>query len=223
MINLGIVLGVFGSTFVAVGMNIQAMGTSVDVGCSQLSIIGFTIFIAAALVNFVAFAFAPATVIAPLEAIQFVSNLIWNKLVNRVIIGLRVLLGTALIIVGLVLAVMYGPRTGGQGYSIALLESYWAEPGWITFFAVTLLVVVVAEVTHYLYKKRAAEGQALWMQEEITMVSYLLGTSLISAQSVTFAKCMAEALEAAIAGTETPEADPPTPRTPRTPPTLRPL
>lgn len=45
---------------------------------SKTWIAGTCIFVSGSLVNFAAFRFAPATILAPLEAIQFVSNLLFS-------------------------------------------------------------------------------------------------------------------------------------------------
>ena len=83
---LGIIIHVVGSVGINIGQNLQAMGlealgpSMMHKPCSsKLWVIGMTTFIIASLVTFGALALASASVLVPLESIQFVVNLIFGK------------------------------------------------------------------------------------------------------------------------------------------------
>ena len=87
---LGIFAGVVGSIGINIGQNLQASGlAALDEAerhrptRSRLWVIGLGVFIAFSLINFGALALAPASVLTPLESIQFVTNIVWNKFVNN--------------------------------------------------------------------------------------------------------------------------------------------
>lgn len=81
--------------------------------------VGTIVFVSASVINFVAFAFAPASILAPLESLQFVSNLLFGKIVNKVPVTRRMLCGCGAVIAGTVLAVALGPS--GSAAANALL------------------------------------------------------------------------------------------------------
>ncbi len=107
-----------GSLAINNGQNLQAMGlarlaraaeaadpnwvpgTKIKPWKSRLWSIGMGVFIGGSLINFSAFTFAPASVLVPLETVQYVNNIFFNKVVNKVAVQKRVYLGVALAIAG---------------------------------------------------------------------------------------------------------------------------
>ena len=98
-IALGLVLGLLGSIAINTGNNLQSMGLQelqkkeeldeLDNGGSDGAekparapsesrtwVVGTTVFVTGALLNFASYAFAPSVMLAPLESIQFVTNII---------------------------------------------------------------------------------------------------------------------------------------------------
>ena len=77
---LGIGIAVVASVGINLGQNLQALGLqsseeAVARPCSSRTwVIGLTIFITGSLLNFAAFSFAAASVVVPIEAVQFVTN-----------------------------------------------------------------------------------------------------------------------------------------------------
>lgn len=70
--GLGIALGCVGSISINIGNNLQSRGLD-ELNPSQSTwLLGTVIFFVASIIQFVAFAFAPASVVAPLESLQFV-------------------------------------------------------------------------------------------------------------------------------------------------------
>lgn len=65
-------------------------------------IIGTVTFVAGSLLTFAAFAFAPQTILASIEGVQFVTNVLFGKFVLGMEISLNVVFGTAIIVAGVV-------------------------------------------------------------------------------------------------------------------------
>jgi hypothetical protein len=93
---IGVVMGIIGSVGINVGQNLQAAGLQAlalpmrTKPCnSRVWVIGMVIFISFSMLNFAALALAPASILTPLESIQFVSNVIYNKVVNDAIVSRR--------------------------------------------------------------------------------------------------------------------------------------
>lgn len=133
--GLGIALGCVGSISINIGNNLQAKGHAQlaaakagDAAAGQQPnwlALGTIVFVLASLIQFVAFAFAPASVVAPLESLQFVANIAFAKLVNRQTITSRMLGGTGLILLGTVLAVVFGPVDGTMLIPLEKLVAFW--------------------------------------------------------------------------------------------------
>ena len=89
--------------------------------------VGTICFVSASLINFLAFAFAPASILAPLESLQFVSNLLFAKFVNKVALTSRMIWGCCGVIFGLALAISLGPADVFT-FTIPKLVDFWTAP-----------------------------------------------------------------------------------------------
>ena len=113
---IGVCLGLLGSVGINVGQNIQSkglksLGSQQNKPCSSRTWrLGMFVFIVGSLTNFAAFAFAPATVCVALETSQYITNVIFNRFVNKVVIVPRIYLGVAMAICGTVFVVAFGPQ-----------------------------------------------------------------------------------------------------------------
>ena len=146
LMGLGILLGLLGSVMINVGNNVQALGMGMEAAQKDLDekeqskrpkvlwTTGTVAFIVGSVINFVAFVFAAASVLAPLEAIQFVSNLVFARFVTKVPVSKRMIAGSALIIAGTIGAVAGGPLTV-TSFTIADLRGFWRSPAWIAYVA----------------------------------------------------------------------------------------
>ena len=87
---IGVIMGLVSSIFINVGQNIQSLGAMArpeyqNNPCSSKTWrIGLYVFLFGSIGNQVSFTFAPASVLVPLEAVQFVTNVIFSKFVNKV-------------------------------------------------------------------------------------------------------------------------------------------
>ena len=87
---IGVIMGLVSSIFINIGQNIQALGATEtedakEHPCSSKTWrIGLYVFLFGSIGNQVSFSFAPASVLVPLEAVQFVTNVIFSKFVNKV-------------------------------------------------------------------------------------------------------------------------------------------
>ena len=103
--------------------------------------------------NFLAYAYAPATVVAPLGAVSVISNCVLASYVLKEEINGRNILGVALAVVGAVLIVCYAPSSD-KDLTITLLEEYMSEPGFIVFVLLILAALGLLFALPERYKKR---------------------------------------------------------------------
>ena len=204
---LGIALGCIGSLSINLGNNLQAKGlqtkqSSSDGGGGDKTLwaIGTAVFVMATLINFTAFGFAPASVVAPLESLQFVANLFFAKFVNKKTLTWRMLIGTAMILVGTVITVIFGPIDGTLIVSLDSLVAYWDAPGWLAYLAIVICIAGIAELTHGFYSHAQRRGESLPGQAAILPMSFATGTALLASQAVVQSKCFAEVVKLFAAG-----------------------
>jgi drug/metabolite transporter (DMT)-like permease len=204
-VMLGVVLCLFGSIGNNLGNNIQSLGLQRKAakeseragssgGISKTWIFGTVIFLSGALLIFTSFAFAPASLLAPIESIQFVSNVMFGKFVLGRTVTRKMLVGTCLIVAGTLLAVTSGSHES-QKLTVDDLIRYWVSPVWLAFVACIVTTAVVAWLVHQFFNLRMRQGKALHGHQWISPLTYALFSAIAGTQSVVQAKCMSELVE----------------------------
>jgi len=75
--------------------------------CQSITwVVGTAVFASGSLLNFAAFAFAPQSMLASLEGVQFVSNVILGKLLLGKVVTPMMYAGTAVVVAGVLLTVL---------------------------------------------------------------------------------------------------------------------
>jgi hypothetical protein len=201
-VPVGIVAGVVGSVGINIGQNLQATGLlalppedSLRPHKSRLWIFGLLIFILFSLVNFAALALAPASILTPLESIQFVTNIAWNKLVNRKAVSRRMLVGVLFALFGTVLTVVFGAQGGGC-HSAEVLSSYWTRVPWWAWFASSVSLALASWLLHASWSRRKRSGERLTRRAATTMpIAYTLAAALLGgSQMIVHSKVLSELL-----------------------------
>ncbi|CAN0194380.1 unnamed protein product, partial [Ectocarpus fasciculatus] len=72
--------------------------------------LGAVLLVAGSLVNFASFGFAPQSLLASLGSVQFISNVVFGKVILREMVTRRIILGTATIILGNTLTLCFSPH-----------------------------------------------------------------------------------------------------------------
>ena len=195
---LGIALACVGSVSINIGNNLQAKGHADD--NNGIWILGTCIFFLASIIQFVAFAFAPVSVVAPLESLQFLANLVFAKFINQQTIAPRAYLGTFLIFTGLILCLVNGPVDGKLLIPLDKLMAYWDSPAWIIYLSAILILAGLAELARGAYSSAAIEGETRCGQASLQPLAFSLSSALIGTQAVVQAKALAEATKLVIVG-----------------------
>ena len=184
-VPVGICMGVVGSVGINVGQNLQALGMQAlpeeergSPGKSKLWRTGLATFAVFALINFSALALAPASVLTPLESIQFVTNVVFNRFVNKKLVSTMMLIGLAFTVVGTLLGVLFGAESKNCP-TLETLQSYWENVGWWIFLVVTLAVAGFSQSLHTRWSKRRKAGEQLPASAAVVMpVAYTLSSAL---------------------------------------------
>ena len=128
---------------------------------SPVWVVGTVIFISGSLLNFAAFAFAPQSILASLEGIQFVTNVLFGQFVLGSTITPLMYAGTCVTIAGVLITVLSASVVGTLEANVSDLLDLWANPAWIAYLAGCVVGGVGLQYTHKTYEAAAAAGRQL--------------------------------------------------------------
>jgi hypothetical protein len=205
-VGVGIAMGVVGSVLINIGQNLQATAlqsspsVQAEPCTSRTWRIGMGTFVCGALLNFVAFTFASASVLVPIEAIQFVVNVAYSKYVNRKPVSTRMLCGVSLTILGTLLCVIFG-STDTRCFTLTELESLWSQPFWWVWLICSLSAALGAYAVHRAHSRALAAGHPKPNHEVVLPVTYALSSALLGgANMIVHSKAVAELVELQVQG-----------------------
>ena len=200
---LGIVIHVVGSIGINIGQNLQALamansqrdGEKFSPCKSKIWISGMATFIVSSIVTFGALALAPAGILVPLESVQFVVNIAFNRIVRGKAITLKMVLGVVLVMAGIGLFVAFGPNEDGC-FDEASLRSKWTGTGWHIYLAISFSLAAIFYVTWRWYASSKKQQRTLFAHGTMEPVMYTLSSALFGGgQMIVHTKVMAELIE----------------------------
>lgn len=205
LVVFGIIIHIVGSVGINTGQNMQAMGLVAmpmeERGkCSSLLksrmwLIGCALFVSCAMFNFAALMFAPASILVPLEAVQFVCNVGFAKVVRKIYVPFRMVMGVVAMCIGVFLVVFFGER-GTFCFDETDLKQMWEGWGWWVYLFLTLGISIVCLVAHDRCWKARAAGSPYKNADLLMPVLYALPSSLLGGgQMIVHSKLLSELLE----------------------------
>eukprot|EP00286_Rhodomonas_abbreviata_P017212 CAMPEP_0181331590 /NCGR_PEP_ID=MMETSP1101-20121128/24589_1 /TAXON_ID=46948 /ORGANISM="Rhodomonas abbreviata, Strain Caron Lab Isolate" /LENGTH=502 /DNA_ID=CAMNT_0023441073 /DNA_START=231 /DNA_END=1736 /DNA_ORIENTATION=+ len=193
--GIGIALALSGNFLISLSLNLQKyvhnLNEEMSGGAKSYTEIplwwfGMFLMVTGESGNFLAYAYASATLVAPLGAITVISNCILAHYVLKEELRKRNILGVVLAIVGAVFIVTYAPGSDKQ-LTMELLEQYMSQGSFILFVLCILFTVIGLFLTSETYKKKY-------------VVVYLLICSLLGCLTVMCVKGVSTALILTIRG-----------------------
>ena len=170
---------------------------------SKLWAIGCSLFITSSIVNFLALTLAPASILVPLEAVQFICNVAFGKFVRKLVIPWRMYGGVGLMCFGVFLAVFFGER-GSFCFTEDDLKEKWTFEhgwGWWIYIAITFSFSVVCILAHRKCWAMRKAGKPYPNAQLIMPVLYAVPSSLLGGgQMIVQSKVLSEMLEISIQG-----------------------
>ena len=198
---LGIIIHVVGSVGINLGQNMQALGLErlgdmMHRPCkSTMWIVGMAMFAAASLITFAALALASASVLVPLESIQFLVNLLFGKFVRGKKITNRMVMGTVVLLAGIGLIVSFGVHET-YCFDEPTLMAFWYRPVWITYFIVTFVIAAATYVLWRYYCAARVRGEMMPYHNIVEPVAFTLSSALFGGgQMIVHTKLIAELFE----------------------------
>lgn len=203
---IGVLMGLVASVGINSGQNLQALGLSVSEEVrsrpytSKTWCLGMAVFITGSMLNFAAFSFAASSILVPLEAVQFVTNVGFNKFVNKKVIPTRMLAGVALAVSGVALSVVFG-STDVRCFTIDELIDFWAVALWWIYLILTLVIAAAAYAVHRRYAAADKAQRPLAKSQYVLPVTFAVYSSLVGgANMIVHSKAVAELFELQTAG-----------------------
>mmetsp|Transcript_37540 Transcript_37540/g.54971 ORF Transcript_37540/g.54971 Transcript_37540/m.54971 type:complete len:578 (-) Transcript_37540:1716-3449(-) len=164
-------------------------------------LIGTFIFVSGSLLNFTSYAFAAQSMLASLESIQFVTNLMFGKFMLGANVTRTMLIGTCLTVIGTLMAVQFSSKTTLE-LKTAEMKQLYANPAYISYLVVMVGLLVSLDFCYRVYERFQLRGQPLRFTGLVMPVAFSVWSALFGTQSVVQAKILAELLAVHSSGEE---------------------
>jgi len=205
-VPLGIIVHVVGSVGINIGQNLQALGLErlapemAQKKCSAchstLWVVGMVTFAISSVVTFGALALASATILVPLESVQFVVNIAFGKFVRKKVITWRMMAGTVILIVGIALVVAFGTKEEGCFDGLEPLKVFWQREQWLVYFGATFVLFVITYIVWRFYADAKNRGKPLKYGRLIEPLAFTISAALFGGgQMIVHTKMLAEVIE----------------------------
>ena len=142
-----------------------------DMTKSKRWILGTCVFLTGSAFNFGSYGLAAQSVLAALEASQFVTNLLFSKFLLGAKMLPRFYAGTVFIVVGTVLIVAFGNDRNDHLSFEDLVDKYFS-PIFLAYLVFVVCAAVALRVTHQHYQKMQDAGTPLPNSDIILPVTY---------------------------------------------------
>lgn len=168
---------------------------------SRWRTIGLIIFIVGNLATFAAFGFAAQSLLAALESVQFVSNVVFAKVVHHETITVKMLLSTAMIVGGNVLVVIFSEHHAKLYNSDMLIELYETNTAYHAYLAFAFVLFLAMHFTyvHY-YNARVVHKRVLWRHGFVEPFAFSVSAAIMGTQAVLNSKCMSMLIQVSSTG-----------------------
>jgi hypothetical protein len=163
--------------------------------------IGTFIFVTGSLLNFASYAFAAQSMLASLESVQFVTNLLFGKFMLGAHVTQTMLAGTFLTVMGTVMAVQFSSKET-LDLDTEGIQKLYRNPAYLSYL---VLMVFMLVVLHLIYKKldiMKQNDKPIRKSDVIMPCIYSVWSALFGTQSVVQAKVLAELLAVNSSGSE---------------------
>ncbi|CEO96068.1 Magnesium transporter [Plasmodiophora brassicae] len=190
LLNLtGTISSNLGSNLVKVGHAKKALGA----GAVPWFAIGWLLFVAGALINFISFGLAAQSLLSALGSVQFVSNVFFAYILHGDPVTPGTVRSTLLIVIGIVIIFTTTRPPAYEAVSVEELAMLYGRPPYIVYITCTVVLVVALQI---IYRKlcRCREGDGTHRQNFMVMVCYAMVSAIVGSQAVVLAKTMAVAM-----------------------------
>lgn len=169
--------------------------------CMSWRLLGTLIFVFGNLFTFASFGFGAQSLLASLESIQFVSNLVFAKYVHNETVTVRMMLATVSIVVGNVLVVIFAEHSAVLYHSTGMIHLYVVNSAYHGYL---VCAFVLWAVTNYVYltyhHSRVKLGKMLWKHNFLEPFCFAMSSAIVGTQAVLNSKCMSMLIQVSARG-----------------------
>lgn len=154
-------------------------------------VVGTIVFVTGSLLNFASYAFAAQSMLASLESIQFVTNLIFGKVLLGATVTQTMMAGTCLTVTGTVMAVQFSSKETYELNTSDMIKLY-QNPAYVTYL---VLIGAAVAILHFVYKRlneMKTAGKPVKRSDVMMPCIYSVSSALFGTQSTVQAKVLAE-------------------------------
>ena len=146
---------------------------------------GALLFVASAVLIFASYPCAPGSLLAPLGSVQFVSNVVFLKLMHRAPITPRVVAATAAILVGCTLVILSSSRENPET-TLTNLERWFSARSYLAYSLVLAALLPILQWAYTMHRrKRWVHRSGVLMPVCYVTISAIVGTwSTVLAKAV---------------------------------------
>ena len=164
-------------------------------------VIGTIIFVTGSLLNFASYAFAAQSMLASLESIQFVTNLLFGKFLLGSRVTKQMYIGTCLTVSGTVVAVQFSSKVA-LDLNTSEMKKLYMNPLYIVYLCLMIGSLFLLDILYRYFEKRKKQNRPLQHTNIILPLVYSVWSALFGTQSVVQAKVLAELLAVQSTGEE---------------------
>mmetsp|Transcript_35479 Transcript_35479/g.95186 ORF Transcript_35479/g.95186 Transcript_35479/m.95186 type:complete len:554 (+) Transcript_35479:113-1774(+) len=186
----GIICGLAGSIAINTGNNLQSLGMHKLelLAIKQAADNGIKVSDAPEIAPY---GLAEQSLLASLEAVQFVTNVLFGKFVLDSVVINRMYVGTVLTIIGTTVTVAFTSDESAPVESTLDLQGLWSNPVWLGYLVFMTIAGVVLHVVYGAYAKAEEDGKPFKNSPTIMAVIFATFSALFGTLSVVFAKMLA--------------------------------
>lgn len=154
-------------------------------------ILGFAVFGIGNVFNFIGFMFAAQSLLVALGSIQFISNLLFAKFVNKEPITKQAILATAIIICGNIVIVLFGSKSS-ETYDLDQLFDLFIRPAFLAYISTVFVLVIALQILYLFIKYKYYNNNPTphAFVKRFIPVSYACVSAMIGTTSVTIGKSL---------------------------------
>eukprot|EP01084_Bolivina_argentea_P299713 516646_1 len=161
---------------------------------NKIWLTGFIVCLLGSILTASAFKFGPQSLLAPLSALVLVFNAILaTKILNEPFTRQN-LYGIALVVIGSVIAVIFGPKSNTDNVTLSYIEACWRNPVFEIFFIGVTLLFLIDYILVRVFEKKNAKSIALSHTivygANFLMVSYIGIAAYFGSVNVLFMKSL---------------------------------
>lgn len=165
-------------------------------------LIGTIIFVAGALFTFASFGFGAQSLLASMESVQFVSNVVFVHYVHGQEVTPRMLLATLAIVGGNVLVVIFSDHAAPLLVSSDINNLYITNTAYQAYVGVAGVCFIASNLLfrYYYHSRVELKRPPLWRHSLVEPLSYTISAAILGTQAVLQSKTLSMLLQATLRG-----------------------